>query len=157
DGLPTFSGALVTACSESNRVPVGPAFLGRAVDALARPVDSVGVIRAEEHHPLSGSATTPLARTSPNEILETGLPSIDGLLALGKGQRVGVFAAGGVGKTVLMTQIACQAKADVTILCLVGERGREVDAIWNHALDAKARAQATLVTATSDQSAAMRV
>jgi len=157
DGMPTFSGALVTACTEATSVPVGPAFLGRAVDALARPVDSLGVVRSQEHHPLGGSATTPLARTSPVEILETGLRAIDALLTLGKGQRVGIFSASGVGKTNLMTQIACQAKADVTIICLVGERGREIDAIWNHALDAKARARATLVAATSDQSAAMRV
>src|SRR5262249_46006128 len=79
------------------------------------------------------------------------------LLSLGEGQRVGVFAASGVGKTSLMSQIARQARADVTVLCLVGERGREVEAIWNDGLDGVSRSRATLVTATSDRPAAMRV
>jgi flagellum-specific ATP synthase len=157
DGIPTFSGALVSASSKAGAIPVGRAFLGRAVDALARPVDALGPIRADEYHSLHGAATTPLARTSPLEVLETGIRAIDGLLTLGKGQRVGIFAASGVGKTSLMGQIARQAKVDVTIVCAIGERGREVEAIWNQEFDAKARANATLVAATSDQSAAMRV
>jgi flagellum-specific ATP synthase len=78
-------------------------------------------------------------------------------LTLGKGQRVGIFAASGVGKTSLMNQIVRQAGADVTILCLVGERGREIEAIWNGGLNADAKARTTLVAATSDQSAALRV
>lgn len=157
DGVPTFSGALVTACAEANSVPVGAAFLGRAVDALARPMDGKGALRADQNYPLHGTAMPPLERTSPAEILETGIRAVDGLLTLGKGQRVGVFAASGVGKTSLMSQIARQVNADITIICLVGERGREVEAIWNQELDADARARATLVAATSDQSAAMRV
>jgi flagellum-specific ATP synthase len=156
-GMPTFAGALVTACAEANTVPVGAAFLGRAVDALARPVDAQGPLRADQHHALNNVATSPLERMSPAEILETGIRAVDGLLTLGKGQRVGVFAASGVGKTSLMTQIARQVDADVTIICLVGERGREVEAIWNQELDARARLKSTLISATSDQTAAMRV
>ncbi len=157
DGMSTFSGARVTACADANAVPVGPQFLGRAVDALGRPIDSKGALRTGDHHALRGAMVQPLDRISPAEVLETGIRAIDGLLTLGKGQRVGVFAASGVGKTSLMSQIARQVEADVTILCLVGERGREVEAIWNQGLDAEARARATLVAATSDQSAAMRV
>jgi flagellum-specific ATP synthase len=156
DGMPTFSGAIVTATADANRVPVGPAFLGRAVDSLARPIDGGQAPQADDHYPLRGGNLTPLDRISPAEKLETGVRAIDGLLTLGKGQRIGIFAASGVGKTSLLSQIACQVKADVTIICLVGERGREVEAIWNQGLDAQARARATMVAATSDQSAALR-
>jgi flagellum-specific ATP synthase len=138
-------------------VPVGAAFLGRGVDALGHPIDGKGPIRADAFSPLEGIALSPLERVSPTKVLETGIRAIDGLLTLGVGQRVGIFAASGVGKTTLMTQLARQVRADVTIICLVGERGREVESIWNHGLDAAARSRATLVAATSDQSAAMRV
>jgi flagellum-specific ATP synthase len=157
DGMPTFAGALVTASPLADRVPVGPALLGRAVDPLGRPCDGLGAIDGEMLSPLQAPMASPLERTSPNEVLKTGVRAIDGLLTLGIGQRIGVFAASGVGKTSLLTQLARQVEADIAILCLVGERGREVDAIWNTALDERARAKATLVVATSDQSAAMRV
>lgn len=157
-GSVTFCGALVTACRHAdNLVPVGDAFLGRAIDPLGRPIDGAGALRADSYAPLGGIGTAPLERTSPSLVLETGIRAIDGLLTLGIGQRVGIFAASGVGKTSLMSQIARQANADITILCLVGERGREVEAIWLQALDAETRARTTLIAATSDQSASMRV
>ncbi|MEJ0027187.1 MAG: FliI/YscN family ATPase [Rhizomicrobium sp.] len=157
EGVPTFAGALVTACADTSAVPVGAALLGRAVDALARPVDGLGPLHDAAYHPLRGETVSPLERASPAMTLETGLRAIDGLLTVGRGQRIGIFAASGVGKTSLMTQIARQAKADATVLCLVGERGREVEAIWSHSLSASVRARSVLVAATSDQSAAMRV
>jgi flagellum-specific ATP synthase len=157
DGVPTFSGALVKASPRADRVPAGFAFLGRAVDALGRPSDGLGPIGADQFVPLHGAITSPLDRTTPAEILQTGIRAIDGLLTLGVGQRVGIFAASGVGKTSLITQLARHVNADIAILCLVGERGREVEAIWNGALDRETRARSTLVAATSDQSAAMRV
>jgi len=89
--------------------------------------------------------------------LETGVRAIDGLLTLGRGQRVGIFAASGVGKTSLFTQIAQHAASDVLVMCLVGERGREVEAIWNQSLDNATRKRATLVAATSDQTASLRL
>jgi flagellum-specific ATP synthase len=157
EGFATFSGAVVRAHAKSGEVPVGPAFLGRAVDALGRPTDGKGPIRAEQFLPLRGMAPLPLERCSPKTILETGIRAIDGLLTLGRGQRVGVFAASGVGKTTLLTQLAQHVEADITILCLVGERGREIEAIWHEGLDDEKRAKSVLVTAPSDQSAAMRV
>jgi flagellum-specific ATP synthase len=154
---PTFSGARVTACVEAETVPVGDAFLGRAIDALGRPIDGLGEIRADRAGRLGGEATTPLDRTSPRKVLETGVRAIDGLLTLGHGQRVGVFAASGVGKTSLMAQLARQIDADACVVCLVGERGREVEALWSSGLSTEARSRTTLVAATSDQTAAMRV
>lgn len=157
DAVPTFSGALVTACPDANAVPVGEAFRGRAVDPLARSIDSREPLRAHEFYPLHGISISPLDRISPAEVLTTTIRAIDGVLTLGRGQRIGIFAASGVGKTSLLSQIARQIECDVIVLCLVGERGREVEAIWNNGLDQAARGRATLVAATSDQSAAMRV
>lgn len=157
EGLATFAGAAVVASPAVNGVPVGRAFLGRALDALGNPLDGGDPIFADAFHPLHGTPTPPLERQSPIEILETGIRAIDGLLTLGQGQRVGLFAPAGAGKTSLLTQIAQQAEADVTILCLVGERGREVEALWTNGLSAQTRARTILVSATSDHSAAMRV
>lgn len=157
DGPGTYAGAWVRARNARDGEPVGPGFLGRVVDALGRPLDSGTAIPWRQSAPLMGRPVSPLERSSPPEVLETGVRAIDGLLTLGRGQRVGIFAASGVGKTSLMSQIARQAEADVTIFCLVGERGREVEALWRRGLDAKARSRTTLVAATSDQSAALRV
>ena len=157
DGARTFSGARVEACQDLDRAPVGDALLGRAVDALGRPIDGKGRIRTHNVVPLTKVTTAPLARTSPKRVFETGIRAIDAFLTLGEGQRVGVFAASGVGKTSLMTQLARQAKAERVVICLVGERGREVEALWTEGLSPEARAKTTLVAATSDQSAAMRV
>jgi flagellum-specific ATP synthase len=157
DGAETFSGAAVMACANGGSVNVGEALLGRAVDALGDAIDNLGTIFADEKYALKGSIPAALDRVSPSEVLETGIRAIDGLVTLGMGQRVGIFAASGVGKTTLLSQLMNQVEADITILCLVGERGREVEAIWNQSLDDAARERATLVAATSDQSAAMRV
>lgn len=157
EGIPTFSGASVKANARPENMPVGAAFLGRAVDALARPFDGEGPIRADAFSPLHGRVLSPLDRCSPSQIVETGVRGVDGLLSLGEGQRIGIFAPSGAGKTSLMGQIARQTAADIVILCLVGERGREVEALWRRSFSAKDRARATLVAATSDQSAAMRV
>lgn len=155
DAAATFSGARVTALAQSDGAPVGNGFLGRAVDALARPIDDLGPVLATARGGLDGGVTTPLQRTSPKQVFETGVRAIDGLLTLARGQRVGIFAASGVGKTTLMTQIARQVGADRCVICLVGERGREVEALWR-GLSPDAKARSTLVAATSDQSAAMR-
>lgn len=157
DNVQTFSGAMVCACHDADTVPVGHSFLGRALDALGRPLDGLASVQTCERRPLHGTLPSALERISPAEVLRTGIRSLDGLLTLGKGQRVGIFAASGVGKTSLITQLTREVEADIAIICLVGERGREVEAIWNEAIDDEARARATMVAATSDQSAAMRV
>ncbi|MBP2161174.1 MULTISPECIES: FliI/YscN family ATPase [Asticcacaulis] len=157
DRMRTFSGARVEACPEIDRAPVGDGLLGRAVDALGRPLDGKGRVAGASFAPLTPQATAPLERCSPNRVFETGVRAIDAFLTLGEGQRVGVFAASGVGKTSLMTQLAKQGRADRCVICLVGERGREVEALWREGLSAEARAKTVLVAATSDQAAAMRV
>lgn len=156
-GAQTFSGAQVKACADADSVPVGDGFLGRAVDALGRPIDGGAPVFAQARRSLAGGETTPMDRISPKEILETGVRAIDGLLTLGRGQRVGVFAAAGVGKTSLLGQLARQVEVDRCVICLVGERGREVEALWNQTLSPEAKRKTVLVAATSDQAAAMRV
>ena len=147
-GAAIAPGARVTARPDADAIGVGDAYLGRAVDALGVPVDGDGPIRP---------AAPPLDRGAPAARLETGVRAIDCLLTLGQGQRIGVFAAAGVGKTSLMTQVARQVTADRCVICLVGERGREAEELWRRGLSDEARARTTLVVATSDQAAAMRV
>ncbi|WP_291198138.1 FliI/YscN family ATPase [Hyphomonas sp.] len=134
----------------------GPAFAGRAVDALARPIDGGGVIAGALPAPLMGEVLAPMQRAEPSAILATGVRVIDALMPIGRGQRIGVFAASGVGKTSFIRQIAAQSDCDRIILCLVGERGREVESLWR---EISARSDAyrfSCVAATSDVSAALR-
>jgi flagellum-specific ATP synthase len=156
DGLATGAGAEVEACARALTVPVGDAFLGRVVDPLGRPLDGARAPQAADQALLHAPPTPPLQRAAPREALETGIRAIDGLLTLAKGQRVGVFAASGVGKTSLITQIARQTPTDRCVICLVGERGREVESFWSEALPREAKERTVLVAATSDQTAAMR-
>lgn len=150
-------GARVRARPDLGAAPVGDGLLGRAVDGLGRPIDGGAAIRSLERADLDAVAAAPLDRLSPTERLETGVRAIDTLLTLAKGQRVGVFAASGVGKTTLLTQLISQVDADVCVICLVGERGREVEHLWAQSLAGPARRRAVLVAATSDQAAALRV
>lgn len=136
---------------------VGDGLLGRAIDGLGRPIDDQGPLPQRFTEAMTAKVAAPLARITPREGLATGIRAIDGLLTLGVGQRIGVFAAPGVGKTTLLTQFARQVEADRCVICLVGERGREVEALWAGALSAETKARTVLVAATSDQSAIMRV
>jgi flagellum-specific ATP synthase len=148
--------AKVVASSKGDRVPVGDGFAGRAVDALGSPIDDKGPITADRHLPLLGEVPRPLDRANLKKILPTGIKAIDGILTLARGQRIGVFAASGVGKTSLLEQLASQVECDRCILCLVGERGREVEAIWRLLSSRSDAGRYTLVAATSDESAALR-
>ena len=154
---PSFAGASVVARSHASQAWVGDAFRGRMIDPLGRPIDGGAAILGERMRLLQGEITAPLDRASPKIVVETGIRAVDGLLTIGQGQRIGIFAAAGVGKTSLMTQIACQTACDVAVICLVGERGREVEAFWAEGLSPEARARTTMVVATSDQPAALRV
>jgi flagellum-specific ATP synthase len=155
--MPVLVGAEVTGCAPADQVAVGPTFLGRALDALGRPADGGRTPSGDCHWPLHGRMPTPLERAAGSTMMETGLRAIDGLLPLARGQRIGLFAPSGAGKTTLLNQIVAQVQADVVVVCLIGERGREVGGMWKETLGGAARQRATLIAATSDQSAAMRV
>lgn len=148
--------SLVRATGQSFDVPVGAALLGRVVDAFGNPLDEKGEISLAERYPLHASAINPLDRPGIGEILETGVRAIDSLLTLGKGQRIGVFAGSGVGKSTLLGMLARHADADVIVLCLVGERGREVGDFLRHALGEEGLKRSVVVAATADQPALVR-
>ncbi len=151
------AGMQVRAIAAHASVPVGEAFLGRAVDALGQPIDGKGPLHMPHRAPLHASLPEPLDRTSQCTMVRTGIRAIDGLLTIGAGQRVGIFSASGVGKTSLISQLARQVSADCTILCLVGERGREVEQLWTSELPREIRQRTMLIAATSDKPAALRV
>lgn len=148
--------ARVTACPAQAAAPVGDAFAGRAVNAIGLPLDGKGDVRATCTAPLAGQVLEPMERQAPDAPLVTGIRAIDGLLTLGRGQRIGVFSASGVGKTTLITQLATQVECDHCVLCLVGERGREVESIWRLISGLSDSARFTCVAATSDLSAPLR-
>ena len=149
-------GAKVVARPLRDRVAVGDGFAGRVVDSLGRPLDGGHRVEADAYRRLAGQVPAPLDRSDPSRRLTTGIRAIDALLTLGHGQRVGIFSASGVGKTSLMEQLAAQVACDRCVICLVGERGREVEALWRNLSGRKDAARYTIVAATSDESAALR-
>ena len=149
-------GARVTALAGGDTVPVGDGFAGRAVDALGAPIDGGPRPKAEARAKLLGDVPAPLEREASDAIVATGIKAIDALLTMGRGQRVGVVAASGAGKTSLMEQLAFQAEVDHVVCCLVGERGREVETLWSHIQSRDDAERFTIIAATSDESAAHR-
>ena len=143
-------GARVTALGDALRVPVGTELLGRIVDAAGRPMDDRGPIRAAERRATRAAAPPPLSRRQGREPRGGGGRAVDGLLTCAKGQRVGIFAGSGVGKSMLLGMMARNTSADVTVIGLVGERGREVMHFVREYLGASLE-RCVVVVATSDE------
>lgn len=154
DGI--HAGASVASLGRSFTVDVGDDLLGRVLDGLGHPIDGGPRLQRPERVPLSADPPNPLARRPIDAPLETGVRAIDGLLTIGQGQRIGIFAGSGVGKSTLLGMIARHAKADVNVIALVGERGREVREFLDHALGPEGLARSVVVVATSDQAALVR-
>jgi FliI/YscN family ATPase len=154
DGL--HPGASVQPLGRSFGVDVGPSLLGRVLNGLGHPIDGKGKLDVVERVPLSAEPPNPLDRQTIDRPLETGVRTIDGLLTIGRGQRVGIFAGSGVGKSTLLGMIARHAKADVNVIALLGERGREVRDFLDHALGAEGLARSVVIVATGDQAALVR-
>lgn len=150
-------GDRVDAVSGASTVFVGDGLLGRAVDALGRAIDGQGDVVAHAARPLLGERIGPLDRAATTSMLATGIKVIDSALTLGLGQRVGIFAGSGVGKTTLLNAIARNVAADVRVICLVGERGREAAEFWSETLSPESRRNAIAIVSTSDDPAALRV
>ncbi len=138
-------------------VRASDALLGRVVDGLGRPLDGRGAIEGGELVPVDRDPEAALARRPVSRPLATGVRVLDGLLTLGEGQRVGLFAGSGVGKSTLLGAIARGTEADVVVVALVGERGREVGEFLEHALGAAGLARSVVVVATSDVAALERL
>lgn len=149
-------GGEVIATGRPVDVPVGEALLGRVVDAFGRPLDGGPAIRHAASYPLYAEPINPLARSRINQPLETGVRAIDALLTVGRGQRMGIFAGSGVGKSTLLGMIARNMKADVNVIALIGERGREVRDFIEDCLGQDGLARSVVVVATSDQPALVR-
>lgn len=132
------------------------ALLGRVVDGLGRPIDGGAPLRGEAWS-VEGECPSPLERPRIERPLPLGIRAIDGLLTLGEGQRIGLFAGSGVGKSTLLGQIARHAQADVVITCLVGERGRELREFLEDSLGSEGRKRSVVVCATSDAPALVRL
>ncbi|WP_264844712.1 flagellar protein export ATPase FliI [Caldinitratiruptor microaerophilus] len=138
-------------------VPVGPALLGRVLDGLGRPLDGRGPVEAETEYPLAAAPPGPLQRRRITEPLPVGVRAIDGLLTVGRGQRIGIFAGSGVGKSTLLAMMARGTAADVNVIALVGERGREVREFLEADLGPEGLARSVVVVATSDRPALVRL
>lgn len=139
------------------RVPVGENLLGRVLDGLGRPIDKRGSIGDMQTVPTYNPAPHPLDRQAISRPMVTGVRAIDGLLTIGSGQRIGIFAGSGVGKSILLGSIARSARADVNVIALVGERGREVAEFIDNDLGQEGLQRSVVVVSTSDQPALIRL
>lgn len=139
-------------------VPVGNSLLGRVLDGMGDPLDYVsrGPLKTNRYYPVLSEAPDPLKRRVIHQPLSLGIKALDGLLTCGEGQRMGVFAAAGGGKSTLMAMLVKGADVDVTVVALIGERGREVREFLEHELGEEGRKRAVIVCATSDKSSMER-
>lgn len=151
------AGCLVQRSNLPLTVRVGDALLGRVIDANGRPLDDLGPLRLPEARPVHAEPPSPLGRQMISEPLLTGVRTIDAFLTLGKGQRIGIFAGSGVGKSTLLGMIARQARADVNVIALIGERGREVQEFIADNLGDEGLSRSVVVAVTGDQAAMSRV
>lgn len=151
------AGDTVTALQAAQTVGVGDGLLGRCIDGLGNPIDGLGKVVATYPREINASPIGPLQRRRIKEPMHTGLRVLDLFTTLGRGQRLGVFAGPGVGKSTLMGAIARNASADVNVIALIGERGREVKDFIEHSLGPAGLARSVVVVATSDESPLLRV
>lgn len=150
-------GAHIRALGRRMDVPVGNQLLGRVVDAFGNPIDGKGTVLCPDLVPLHREPLNPLQRGEIDTVLETGVRSIDSFLTIGRGQRVGIFAGSGIGKSTLLGMLTAHAQADVIVVALIGERGREVGDFVTHTLKAEGLARSVVIAATADQSPLARV
>jgi flagellum-specific ATP synthase len=143
-------GCPIVARQQRAVIPVGTGLLGRVIDGLGNPIDNKGPIAVESEYPIYGTPVNPLSRQRITQPLDLGIRAINGLLTLGCGQRIGIFAGSGVGKSVLLGMIARKTAADVNVIALIGERGREVNEFIEKELGPQGLKRSVIVVATSD-------
>jgi flagellum-specific ATP synthase len=150
-------GSHVVASGHPPTIGVGECLLGRVLNGLGSPMDQLGALHPEERVPVLNSPPNPLQRCRIREPIGTGIRAIDGLLTVGKGQRVGIFSGSGVGKSCLLGMIARYTSADVRVIALIGERGREVREFIERDLGEEALQHSVVVVATSDVPPLVRI
>jgi flagellum-specific ATP synthase len=141
----------------AKQVPVGYALLGRVVDGSGRPLDELGQLPTERHVPLHSRPTNPLQRMPIRTVLDVGVRAVNSLLTVGRGQRLGLFAGSGVGKSVLLGMMARYTSADIVVVGLIGERGREVREFVESILGPDGLARSVVVAAPADSPPLMRL
>ncbi|MFL6700981.1 MAG: type III secretion system ATPase SctN [Paraburkholderia graminis] len=146
----------VVGLGRSLTVPVGDALLGRVIDSLGEPIDGLGPLDTIEERPVFANPPSPMSRRMIDTPLATGVRVVDGMMTLAEGQRMGIFAPAGVGKSTLLGMFARGAQCDVTVIALIGERGREVREFVELILGPEGMARSIVVCATSDRSSIER-
>jgi flagellum-specific ATP synthase len=149
-------GDVVTPHREARSLCVGNQILGRVLNGLGQPIDGKGPLMGQTYTSLDGAVPSPLTREKIRQSLSLGIRSIDGMLTVGRGQRVGIFAGSGVGKSVLLGDIANSSEAEINVVALIGERGREVREFLENELGPEGLARSVVVVATSDAPAIQR-
>jgi len=150
-------GSLIQVVRDSATLPVGDHLLGRVLDALGRPLDEMPLGACDQECPLYALPPSPMTRETIVQPLDLGVRAINGLLTCGTGQRMGIMAGSGVGKSVLLGMMAKHTQADVNVIALIGERGREVREFIERDLGPEGLARSVVITATSDQSPLLRM
>ena len=150
-------GCEVVSAQRVLQVKVGPQLLGRVLDGLGEPMDGKGPLLCSGEYPLQAAPPDPLLRPRINKSLFVGVRAIDGLMTLGSGQRIGIMAGSGVGKSTLLSMIARNTEADISVIALIGERGREVRDFIERDLGEEGLKRSVVVVATSDKPALVRI
>lgn len=150
-------GDRISAWGERPAMCVGPGLLGRIIDGTGHPLDALGACRGETYQQIDPPAPAPLARVLIHEPLGCGIRAIDGFATCGRGQRVGIFGGSGVGKSTLIGMMTRNTDADLTVLALIGERGREVRHFVEEVLGEQGKQRSVVVVSTSDQSPLLRI
>ena len=149
--------SLISVRRDKASMGVGPLMLGRVIDGLGNPIDGKGPLRVEEEYPIYAAPVNPMSRPPIRKPLDLGIRSINGLLTCGQGQRVGIMAGSGVGKSTLLGMIARYTEADVNVIALIGERGRELREFIEKDLQEQGLHKSVVVVATSDQPPLVRM
>lgn len=150
-------GDRVATWGERAALRVSDELLGRVISGTGEPLDSLPAYRAHQYQPIDGAAPLPLERNAIRESISCGIRAVDAFLTCGRGQRVGIFGGSGVGKSTLIGMMARNTSADITVLGLIGERGREVREFLENALGDEGRKRSVVVVSTSDQSPLLRI
>ena len=150
-------GCQVVSAQKVLQVKVGPELLGRVIDGLGNPIDGKGPILCKSESPIQADPPAPLDRPVIKDSLYVGVRAIDGLITMGQGQRIGIMAGSGVGKSTLLSMIARNTEADISVIALVGERGREVKEFIERDLGEEGLKRSVVVVATSDKPALVRI
>ena len=155
--FPILVGQKVFLKDETQNIPVGPELLGRAFDGMGNPIDEGPLLNLTSKYNLSGKKLNPLERQPITAVFDVGVRNINSLMTIGKGQRLGIMAGSGVGKSVLLSMVAQKSSADVVVIALIGERGREVASFTKEIFTSHSKDKAVVIAVPADHSPLLRI